>query len=178
MKHITKIEKTKPTAGIYYSTKETTKDHVIARLVNPSTEIEITNNNGSDTYIFKENGEFTFEFKDKNGNYGSETAKVDWIDKDIPTADVDYELDGNKKLLILLDNISEDVYLLDKDNKKINYVDVKDKKVRSISYLDSSENSYKTVELDENGNITKIKYKNNTGKVINVVSYVTRTIFG
>ena len=170
---VTKIEKTKPTAGIYYSTKETTKDHVIARLVNPSTEIEITNNNGSDTYIFKENGEFTFEFKDKNGNYGSETAKVDWIDKDIPTADVDYELDGNKKLLILLDNISEDVYLLDKDNKKINYVDVKDKKVRSISYLDSSENSYKTVELDENGNITKIKYKNNTGKVTNVVSYVT-----
>ncbi len=169
----TKIDTTKPTAGIYYSTKEATKDYVVARLVNPSTEIEITNNYGNDTYVFKENGEFTFEFKDKNGNTGSETAKVDWIDKDIPTADVDYELDGNKKLLILLDNISEDVYLLDKDNNKINYIEVKDKKVSKISYLDSSNNVYKIIEVDGEGEITKITYKNTTGKVSAVDTYVT-----
>ena len=168
----TKIDRTKPTAGIYYSTKEPTSDHVIARLENPSTEITVTNNNGEDTYVFTDNGEFTFEFEDKNGNKGSATAKVDWIDKSTPTADVEYQLDGEKKLLILLDNISEDVYLLDKDDKKINYIEVNDsKKVSKMSYLDSSENIYKEAELDEKGNTTKVTYKNTTN-VQNVDSYV------
>ncbi len=169
----TKIDKTKPTAGIYYSTKEPTSDYVIARLENPSTEITITNNDGNDTYVFTNNGEFTFEFEDKNGNKGSATAKVDWIDKSNPTADVQYKLDGDKKLLILLDCISEDVYLLDKDNNKINYIEVKDGKVSKISYLDSSENVYKVIELDEEGNMTKITYQNTTGEVSKVDKYVT-----
>ena len=175
---ITKIDNTIPTAGVYYSTKEPTSEYVIARLENPSTEITITNNDGNDTYVFKENGEFTFEFEDKNGNKGSALAKVDWIDKDVPTADIDYKLDGNKKLLILLDNISEDVYLLDKDNKKINYIEVKDKKVSKISYLDSAGNVYKVEELDEEGNIVKTTYKNTTGAVQNVDTYVTTLVDG
>ena len=169
----TKIDKTKPTAEIEYSTKELTKDYVIAKLVNPSTEITVTNNDGSDTYIFKENGDFTFEFVDKNGNKGTAYAKVDWIDTDGPTADVDYVLDGNKKLRILLDSISEDVYLLDDEDKKMNYVEVKDGKVNKISYLDASGNIYKVEELDENGNITRIIYINTTGKAEDVKYYVT-----
>ncbi|MDE5540141.1 MAG: discoidin domain-containing protein, partial [Bacilli bacterium] len=60
-----------PTAGIAYSTKETTNGYVVARLVNPSTHITITNNNGNDTYVFTENGEFTFEFVDERGNKGT-----------------------------------------------------------------------------------------------------------
>ncbi len=170
---ITKIDTSIPTAGIYYSTTEKTKDYVIARLVDPSTEITITNNNGSDSYLFKENGEFEFQFEDKDGNKGSALAKVDWIDKDNPTADVDYKLDGNKKLLILLDSISEDVYLLDNNNHKTNFVEVKDQKVSKISYLDSSENVYKIVEVDQDGQTTKITYKNTTGKVSDVATYVT-----
>ena len=163
-----------PTANIAYSEKEPTKNYVTARLVNPSTDITITNNNGSDTHLFTENGEFTFEFKDnESGLKGSATAKVDWIDKDVPTADVDYKLDGDKKLFIILDNISEDVYLLDKDNNKVNYIEVKDKKVSRISYLDSSGNPYKIVELDADGNTTKITYTNTTGKASNVATYVT-----
>ncbi len=169
----TKIDKTKPTAEIEYSTKELTKDYVIVKLVNPSTEITVTNNNGSDTYIFKENGDFTFEFEDKNGNKGTAYAKVDWIDTEGPTADVDYVLDGNKKLRILLDSISEDVYLLDDEDRKINYVEVADGKVNKISYLDTSGNVYKVEELDENGNITKITYTNTTGKAEDVKYYVT-----
>ena len=164
-----------PTAGIAYSTTEPTNGIVVARLVNPSTNITITNNGGSDTYIFKENGEFTFEFKDENEITGSAKAKVNWIDKKGPTADVDYKLDEDKKLKILLDNISEDVYILDQDNKKINYVEVNEqtKKVTSVTYLDSVGNSYKVVELGENGETTKITYKNTTGKVTNVETYVT-----
>ncbi len=170
---VTKIDRSKPTAGIYYSTQEPTSDYVIARLDDPSTEIIITNNDGHDTYVFTENGEFTFEFEDKNGNKGSATAKVDWIDKSAPTADVNYKLDGDKKLRILLDSISEDVYLLDKDNNKINYIQVKDNKVSNIAYLDSSGNVYKVTELDADGNILKTTYTNTTGKVPTVDTYVT-----
>ncbi len=162
-----------PTAGIAYSTTESTNGNVIARLVNPSTKIKITNNNGSDTHVFTENGEFTFEFEDEKGYKGSSTAKVDWIDKSIPTAKVDYELDNNKKLVILLGNISESVYLLDKNNKKVNYVEVNNNKVTSVSYINSANNVYKIIEVDEKGNTQNITYKNTTGKVTNVDTYVT-----
>lgn len=163
-----------PTAGIGYSTTEPTNGIVIARLINPSTEITITNNDGKDTYVFKENGDFTFEFEDKNGNKGTATAKVRWIDKDEPTADINYALDDDKKLRILLDNISEDVYLLDESNNKINYIEVNEnKKVTNITYLDNEGNSYKVLDKDEEGNTKKITYKNTTGNVPNVATYIT-----
>ena len=162
-----------PTAGIAYSTTESTNGKVTARLVNSSTKITITNNNGSDTYIFNENGEFTFEFVDENGVSGSAVATVNWIDKDIPSADVKYDLDDNKKMSISLDGISEDVYLLDNNNKKINYIEVENGKVKSVSYLDSSNNVYKIVDVDENGCIVKITYKNTSDKVPSVATYVT-----
>ncbi len=79
-----------PTAGVGYDKTEITNQDVIARLINPSTNITITNNGGSDTYIFKENGEFTFEFVDDYGHTGSSTAVVNWIDKEAPTATIEY----------------------------------------------------------------------------------------
>lgn len=162
-----------PTAGIAYSTTNKTNGKVVARLINPSTKITITNNNGSDSYIFSENGEFTFEFVDENGKVGSAVAKVNWIDKSIPTADITYNLDNDKKMVILLENISEDVYLLDKNNNKINYIEVENGKVTTISYLDASGNIYKMIDVDENGCITKITYKNTSNKVTSVATYVT-----
>ena len=162
-----------PTAGIAYSITEPTNGAVVARLVNPSTEITITSE-GGDTHTFTENGEFTFEFEDKNGNKGTAIAKVTWIDKDDPTADIKYKLDDDKKLSILLDNISEDVYLLDENNNKINYIEVDaNNKVTNITYLDNEGNSYKVLDKDEEGNTTKITYKNTTGNVSNVATYIT-----
>lgn len=162
-----------PTAGIAYSTTELTNGKVVARLINPSREITITNNDGSDTYTFSENGEFTFEFKDKNGVTGSATAKVDWIDKDIPDANIDYELDSNHKISVSLSDISEDVYLLDSNDQPINFIKVKNKKVASVSYLNSAEEVYKTVYVDENGCITKISYVNTNVNIPLVATYVT-----
>ena len=160
-----------PTARISYNTTEKTRDAVIARLVNPSTKITITNNDGKDTYVFTENGSFTFEFKDENGNKGNATATVTWIDKDGPTADVQYRLGDDKKLIAILDNISEDVYLLNENNKKTNYIEVENGKVVSITYLDESENEYKIAELDENKVTKKITYKNTTGVASDKVKY-------
>ncbi len=160
-----------PTAGIAYSTTESTNGKVVARLVNPSTQITITNNEGSDTYVFMKNGEFTFEFQDANGNKGSALAKVTWIDKDIPTANIKYKLDEDK-LIILLDDIDEDVYILDENNNKINYVDVENGKLESVSYLDNSGDVYKIVYVDENGKTKKISYKNTIEEIDDIAEYV------
>ncbi len=70
-----------PTAEIVYDITESTNKNVTAKLVNASTDITITNNNNSDTYVFTENGQFTFEFIDKYGNIGQATATVNWIVK-------------------------------------------------------------------------------------------------
>lgn len=76
-----------PTAEIKYSTNTTTSENVVATLVNPSSEITVTNNDGKTSYTFTENGTFTFEFVDKNGNKGTVTATVDWIQKKDHTQD-------------------------------------------------------------------------------------------
>ncbi len=79
-----------PTAEINYNIIKTTNKDVIAELVDENRPITVTNNDGKKTYTFTENGEFTFEFVDKNGHKGSATAKVDWIDKTAPTATVQF----------------------------------------------------------------------------------------
>lgn len=88
-------KKATPTAQIEYDTTAATSGSVTAKLVNPSTAITITNNGGSDTYVFTQNGTFTFEFVDQYGNVGTATATVSWIITEIvpvettpPTDDV------------------------------------------------------------------------------------------
>lgn len=147
----TKQEVVVPTAGIAYDITTLTRENVIARLVNPSTHITITNNNGSDTYVFTENDtSFTFEFEDDNGIKGFATASVNWIDREAPTASIEYDIKTptTKDVVASLVGINEDVYLLDEDNNKVNFVEVKNGKVSRIEYLDLE------------GNITKILYLN------------------
>ncbi len=71
-----------PIAEIEYSTTVPTTEDVVARLVNYP---EGTVIDGTDTHVFKENGSYTFTFKNKNGVEGSATAVVDWIDRTTPT---------------------------------------------------------------------------------------------
>ena len=79
-----------PTALVEFNRNTITNGNVTATIVNPSTSIIVTNNNGRTAYTFTESGEFTFEFKDANGLTGSVTAVVDWIDKTPPTATATY----------------------------------------------------------------------------------------
>lgn len=89
-----------PTAEIKYSTTESTTENVIATLVNESTDITVINNNGSKSYTFTSNGEFTFKFIDSKGNQGTATAKVTWIqDKDITTPSFDLSIETLKAIL-------------------------------------------------------------------------------
>lgn len=73
-----------PTGTIAYSTVAATNQDVIATL-STSEPVTITNNGGSSTYTFDDNGSFTFEFIDAAGNTGSAIASVSNIDKVAPT---------------------------------------------------------------------------------------------
>ena len=107
-----------PTAEIEYSTTEMTNQDVVATIVNPSTEITITNNDGKDTYTFTENGEFTFEFVDNKGTKGTIKAVVNWIDKVAPIGSVQYDITEmtNQNVTATL-MTSEDVIVLNNDGK-------------------------------------------------------------
>jgi len=74
-----------PIASIDYAPETSTAGNVTATLVNESESITITNNGGSDTYVFTTNGSFTFEFEDATWNTWSTTATVDWITNAAPT---------------------------------------------------------------------------------------------
>jgi len=81
----------RPTAGVGYSTTEPTNNSVVARLLNISSANYEILSEGGDTHTFTENGEFTFRFIDKETNLeGSSVARVDWIDKEAPTATFEY----------------------------------------------------------------------------------------
>lgn len=87
---ITNIDKVAPEATITYTTNE--DGSVTATISFNEEDVIITNNSGNDTYKFTENGEFTFEFKDKAGNTGKATASVTNIkEKDITAPKVIFE---------------------------------------------------------------------------------------
>ena len=107
------------TAGIGFNTTQKTTQNVVARLINPSTDIEITNNNGSDTYEFTDNGTFTFEFTDKatHTKTGTADAVVDWIDRDAPTATIEYSIEEETDEEVVAKLIpSEEIRILNNAN--------------------------------------------------------------
>lgn len=100
--HVDWIDKVLPTASIIYDYSTYTNNSVKATLV-PSEEVTILNNEyeildelgntiigDPREHIFADNGEFTFIFEDKAGNRGSAVARVDWIDKTVPIATLNY----------------------------------------------------------------------------------------
>ena len=58
------IDTTPPTANVVYDINTPTSGNVTATLTGESEPITITNNGGSNTYVFTSNDSFTFEFKD------------------------------------------------------------------------------------------------------------------
>lgn len=79
-----------PRAEVNYNITTATNKDVTAELINETRDITVTNNDGKKTYTFTENGDFTFEFVDNDGNKGETTAHVNWIDKTLPKAEVSF----------------------------------------------------------------------------------------
>ncbi len=113
------IDKIAPTATISYSTTKLTNGDVVATLVDKSEEIKVINNEGKDTYIFTESGEFIFEIEDLAGNRAKVTANVDWIDKTAPVAFILYSTTEltNKDVVVSLINASEEIKVINNEGK-------------------------------------------------------------
>ena len=116
---VTWIDKDGPEAYITYNPSILTNENVIATL-GSNEDITITNNGGSLIYTFTENGEFTFEFKDKAGNTGSKTARVDWIDKNPPQVHVEYstteKTNSDVIATLVADQDEEEEFIVTSDN--------------------------------------------------------------
>ncbi|MDE5539724.1 MAG: discoidin domain-containing protein, partial [Bacilli bacterium] len=111
-KDVTKQEEIVPTAAIGYNIETKTNKDVVARLVNSSEPVTVTN--GSDTHVFTKNGSYTFKFVNANGVEGTATATVDWIDKTAPTAKIEYSTkDKTNKSVIATLKPDEDVIVTD-----------------------------------------------------------------
>ncbi len=152
-----------PIAGVGYDVTEATNQNVIARLINPSVPITITNNGGSDTYTFTENGEFTFEFVDEMGVKGSSKAKVDWIDKIAPTAKVSYSVNTATKeeVIATLTDLSEEVTLVNSKNEESDDdASSKDEEenpnANPFSYTFNANGTHTFVIMDKAGNVSEI----------------------
>lgn len=112
------IDRTPPRAAVSYSTTSPTKGNVTATLIG-NEEITVTNNNGSKEYVFTDNGKFTFEFVDRAGNSNTFTAKVDWIKRTPPTADLEYSTTNptNKNVTVTLKNLSSGTVVTNNNGK-------------------------------------------------------------
>jgi len=133
-----------PVAEIEYSTKELTNQDVLAKLVNPSKEITITNNDGKDTCLFEENGQIVFEFVDNYGNKGSAIAKVDWIDKTPPYANIEYSTQEETTENVIAKLVSDENIIIINNNG-------------SDTYTFTENTEFEFIYKDEAGNINKTK---------------------
>lgn len=110
------INKETPVASVEYEYLNDGSGGVLAKVVNPSTEITITNNEGSLEYIFLDVGTFTFEFVDLYGNKGSVEAIVNSMgDIVAPTATIKYENIDVGVVQATLSEYSEDIIITNND---------------------------------------------------------------
>ena len=146
------IDKEVPTGEFTFTTTKPTNKTVVATL-KPSEKVKITNNGGKDTYSFTKNGSFTFEFEDMVGNKGTATAKVNWIDRVVPTATFNYStkaltnknvtvtLNPSKKVTILNNN-GKDTYTFTKNGEfTFEFIDAagnKNKAVAKVNWIDKT----------------------------------------
>lgn len=82
------IDRKTPVATLIYDNVNKTNKDVSVKIIFDKSNVTILNNDGKDDYTFTQNGEFTFEYMDEAGNHGSIIARVNWIDKELPKADV------------------------------------------------------------------------------------------
>jgi len=148
-------KKKTPTAEIEYSINELTNQDVLVKLVNSSIEITITNNDGKDTYLFEQNGEFTFEFIDKYGNVGSTTASVNWIveednneNNNGDNSETGKDEENNTDKEIILADINGD--------GRISVTDLSQLKLHFVKIKLLNDTQLKAADINEDGRISMI----------------------
>lgn len=138
-------------ATVKYDITTCTNKDVTATITFNKDDVKITNNDGKDTYTFKQNGEFTFTYTDILGNQGQTKASVNWIDKNAPT--ISNVTDGKKYTNPVTPKIEDKETQvsveLQKDGQKINYTN---------GDTISANGNYTLIATDQAGNTTTIKF--------------------
>lgn len=96
---------------VSYSITSLTNQDVVAELQLPDGFKAI----GETTYVFKSNGTYIFTYKDINDKEKTIEANVTWIDKEAPTATVEYDITDSTKFAVkatLKDFSEENVIIL------------------------------------------------------------------
>jgi hypothetical protein len=83
------FDNTAPMGSLSYSTENRTAQPVTATLTANETITVLNPSDGSNKVVFYDNGEYEFEFADVAGNTSTAWASVDWIDTDLPSANVE-----------------------------------------------------------------------------------------
>ena len=157
------IDKNIPGAEVSFDITEKTNKDVTATITKKDKDITITNNDGKNTYTFKENGTFVFEYVDEYGNKGQTAVTVDWIDKEAPVGQVEYSTTAttNKEVVATLKGLNEEVTLLEIIEKNTSGETTTTKTVGTTMSTIShtfTENGECTFKIqDEAGNISEIK---------------------
>lgn len=137
-----------------YSERNITNGDVTVTL-NIGDDTKITNNNGSNQYTFKENGEYTFEYERRGRNF-RQTVKVENIDKQSPkiTGVEEGQVYENKIKPIIEDENLETVRLIQDGRVIDNYInntEIKEEGMYRIEAFDKAGNKTVTsFEIIEN----------------------------
>lgn len=127
--------------AISYSTLDQTTEPVTATIISNSSNIKVTNNDSKDYYTFNENGEFTFEYLDEDGNNYSTTAVVNWIDKNPPRAKISYDITEKttEEVTATLTNENENILII--NNEGLNTYTFKENGKFTFIFQDEAGNS-------------------------------------
>ncbi|CAM3634726.1 immunoglobulin-like domain-containing protein [Marinicrinis lubricantis] len=118
---VQRIDRTPPTADVFYSVTGPTNAAVRASL-NPNEPITVLNNNGSRVVDFNDNGQFTFQISDRAGNISTVTAIVQNIDRQAPIAQIHYSTTAlTNQDVIATVTANEPIYVLN-NNRSLQHV--------------------------------------------------------
>ena len=168
---------------IKYNIEKPTNQDVIATISFDRNNVTITNNKGSNQYKFVENGSFTFEYEDENGFIGQNTAKVDWIDKDVPEITIKYSETNltNKEVTVTITS-NEEIqevtgWVLSTDKKTLTKT-YSQNTTEEITVRDLVGNEAKqkiTIKnIDKAAPTLKIEYKIDTGDAICLLRHIAQ----
>ena len=172
---VTWIDKEAPIATLEYSTIEATNEDVTVTITFDEENVRITNNEGSNTYTFEENGEFTFEFEDQVGNVGTAVAEVDWIDKELPTARIEYSTTEETKdpVTVRLVDPSKDITIINNNgsdtytfNRNGTFTFIIEDELGNRNEITATVSWIDTTEIDSE--VTSDEYKIENGYIKNI----------
>lgn len=159
---IDNIDRVPPIPTISYSTTGRTVKPVTATIT-ANEDINILNtSDGSNKYVFTNNGEFIFEFEDLAGNKGEALAKVDWFDFTKPTANIKLSTEeitkDNMVVTISVDESSTlSIYDFEYDDENFEQLSLND---RDVEFIDGKNTKtekavYEALyEIGSNGTLT------------------------